>query len=498
MAIEDFVAFEIGTFYSKDGKCKADADVAGIGVVVSFTAAAVLTTSLSICAALLDGLVDMDSAIPPKALHAISRRSLGRLITIERAKFGRQLLDRLMLALADQQLLTGIALLISGYIRARNPRLLNTEENSYIFLLWEPHFHLIIYLSCLASSSHLASVLTLKSYFASHSAVAQLRLVLIFIFAILLVASICFAFPFSLVYISRTLYSTSPIYLWVDIKYELCKIFPETCPSKAKTAWILISFYLVSGLVILYPFWISICQISPKIRESTTESMSRLWKSKNKLFPMYWIRCVSKSLRNRPGSSATARCLRAIPSRIKSALILLAFGTTAMAFYMQLLFASISLTYTMAQKFALAPDKLLNYLDEEVDWSTTKVCSLNVDEANTWNFGQMLPLILLFQFILAGMGAFYELRDESQHELPHARVPTELFPLASCERTSFETTRLESDGLHQEMVPLQTTSSFSSRSSLGADLASQSSLASGSDAKDVDSSRRRAGRRSTF
>ncbi|KAL1392628.1 hypothetical protein HDK64DRAFT_250948 [Phyllosticta capitalensis] len=61
----------------------------------------------------------------------------------------------------------------------------------------------------------------------------------------------------------------------------------------------------------------------------------------------------------------------------------------------------------MAQKFALAPDKLLNYLDEEVDWSTTKVCSLNVDEANTWNFGQMLPLILLFQFILAGMGAFY-------------------------------------------------------------------------------------------
>ncbi|KAK8225400.1 hypothetical protein HDK77DRAFT_487498 [Phyllosticta capitalensis] len=78
-----------------------------------------------------------------------------------------------------------------------------------------------------------------------------------------------------------------------------------------------------------------------------------------------------------------------------------------MAFYMQLLFASISLTYTMAQKFALAPDKLLNYLDEEVDWSTTKVCSLNVDEANTWNFGQMLPLILLFQFILAGMGAFY-------------------------------------------------------------------------------------------
>lgn len=75
MAIEDFVAFEIGTFYSKDGKCKADADVAGIGV--SSGTEPIHTTYFIILTVCLGGCVLHRSCCPHDFIVNL-RRSSGR------------------------------------------------------------------------------------------------------------------------------------------------------------------------------------------------------------------------------------------------------------------------------------------------------------------------------------------------------------------------------------------------------------------------------------
>lgn len=95
-----------------------DADVAGIGVVISFLIAGLMTTLASITAAILESRIDEDDGgliFMPGFIH----RWLARGMTDrkrERCKFWRDILERLILNLADQQLITGISLIVIGYI----------------------------------------------------------------------------------------------------------------------------------------------------------------------------------------------------------------------------------------------------------------------------------------------------------------------------------------------------------------------------------------------
>jgi hypothetical protein len=67
--------------------------------------------------------------------------------SIKRRFFFRRVLDRHILSLADQQLITGFALVLAGHIKF-------TSE------IQGAHFSLIVYLGCLSSSPHLAGVIT--------------------------------------------------------------------------------------------------------------------------------------------------------------------------------------------------------------------------------------------------------------------------------------------------------------------------------------------------
>ena len=75
----------------------------------------------------------------------------------------RKILDRLVLAFADQQLVTGISLLVSGYVKG------SSDMQGLWHYIDGAHFSLIVYMSYLSSSSHLASVLTLRRYFPTTS-----------------------------------------------------------------------------------------------------------------------------------------------------------------------------------------------------------------------------------------------------------------------------------------------------------------------------------------
>lgn len=137
---------------------------------------AISTTIASITAAYLDEVLGVDAAFLPKRLNAVVSKNQDR-ARIHRCNFWRIVLERLVLALADQQLVTGFAILITGWIVYRRE-------------FHGAHFTLVVYLSSLSSSSHLAAIITLRKHFNDNAALAILRIVFIATFAIVLLISI--------------------------------------------------------------------------------------------------------------------------------------------------------------------------------------------------------------------------------------------------------------------------------------------------------------------
>jgi hypothetical protein len=133
---------------------------------------AFLTTVASVCAACLDEALLAKTAFFPKRLNALLSKNQDP-AHLRRCTFWRKVLERLIIALADQQLVTGFAILITGWIVYRDH-------------LDGAHFTLVIYLSSVSSTSHLAAVITLRQYFHDNFLLAQLRLFCVVLFATML------------------------------------------------------------------------------------------------------------------------------------------------------------------------------------------------------------------------------------------------------------------------------------------------------------------------
>ena len=144
--------------------------------------ASLLTTIASVAAALLDAAVEEPMAVFPSWLQNWLSRGLST-TQLNNRKLWRRVLDRLILGFADQQLITGFALLVSGYVTV-----FPGPEGGWPFD--GAHWNLVVYMSCLSSSTHLACVLTLRKYFGIHKLTAIIRVVLIILFSLLLIPSI--------------------------------------------------------------------------------------------------------------------------------------------------------------------------------------------------------------------------------------------------------------------------------------------------------------------
>ncbi|KAF2844668.1 hypothetical protein T440DRAFT_409701, partial [Plenodomus tracheiphilus IPT5] len=97
----------------------------------------------------------------------------------------RPFLDPLIIGFGDQQLATGYAVLLSGWIKV--------AQNA--FEVQGAHFVLILYSCALSSSSHLAALITLRKYFRKYRLIAKIRLTSVIVFAMFLfgsmIAAIC-------------------------------------------------------------------------------------------------------------------------------------------------------------------------------------------------------------------------------------------------------------------------------------------------------------------
>jgi len=146
----------------------ADADVSGIGVIISFLLSAYLTFAL-VLGAYVFGYID-DSLLRPvdKRVHGINSRRVG--------SDWYEAIRQCVLLFSDQQIMVGIAILIAGFIG------LAGDMSVY-------HFQIVIYLSWMASSVHLSALTMLGSFLEQHKAVMGWRVAgMVILFLLMLVA----------------------------------------------------------------------------------------------------------------------------------------------------------------------------------------------------------------------------------------------------------------------------------------------------------------------
>jgi hypothetical protein len=312
---------------------------------------ALLTTVVSVFAACLDEALVADKRFFPSWLNGRLRAHLSKHKDDNhdrrcRLMFWRKVLERLMIALADQQLVTGFAILITGLIVYRGH-------------YKGAHFTLVVYLSCLSSSSHLAAIITLRQYFLDNHALAKLRIACIWAFAILLALAIPMskAFgPFSLAW------------------------FLVSKPDRKPIAARFILSYL-SVWQLLWFFWTGIWHISPlKKQESYKAKFNRAFSI------VAWNPIYHSS----PEGQARRKKYTLYPRRVLRYLI---FLTPFSVFVLQVAFAAFSVVMALAQKFVPSG-------------SDPNSCSLRSKEENEMGYGQILAILLLVLPIIAAFEAY--------------------------------------------------------------------------------------------
>jgi hypothetical protein len=180
MSIRPFPPGKECTDFMKDGgQPVPDADISGLGVILAFTISAYLTFAL-VLASYLFGQVDgsllnvvdtqvfrVRSSRPPQNLNGRPTR----------LQFSRAL-RQAILALSDQQIVTGIAILGAGFQGLRLGGI-----DSY-------HFQTVIYLAWMSSSVHLSALSILAPILKERPALRIWRLTGMFVLLILLVVAL--------------------------------------------------------------------------------------------------------------------------------------------------------------------------------------------------------------------------------------------------------------------------------------------------------------------
>lgn len=312
---------------------------------------AILTTVASIIAAYLDEVLRAETAFLPKRLNAIISKNQDH-IRIRRCKFWRVVLERLIIALADQQLVTGFAILITGWI-------------VYNESIYGAHFSLVIYLSSLSSSSHLAAIITLRRYFNDNPALALLRIALISTFALGLAISITLSESFNIFYFVFWYIFDHVDFAVIPLVYDVFVIWP-----------------------ILWAFWTGIWQIVPGARDRFTAWVTR----------KIWLPICSVGRRICfPLSFVQHRIPTRVSDRLRkyarATLHYMVFLSPGTVFVLQIVFAAISVAMVLAQKFS--PGDLEHY-----------ECSLNSKDENKMGYGQILALLMLALPIIAVVEAY--------------------------------------------------------------------------------------------
>ena len=299
-------------------------------------------------------------------------------------------MDRLILNFADQQLVTGFALLICAWVKLHANPVLQGAKLGYQARFpntWLPNaqFALVVFLGMASSSSHLACVLVLRDYMQKHQSAARLRFALIVVFSAFLATTVALAS------------SLTPYFAWIILKPILLIIYTE---AKGPPDWVsvlIVALTIAIPLfVILVVFWLCALQLMPGFKRTMREKIrtvllyrikkwfkiSKIWHScLMRLLPLKWRKPFTKF--------------------VKRTFWFMMLGNELVVFILQILLAIISIVWIGLQRLAIPPTYYRTY-----DPRPTPLCSLHhVAPSGAWaSFGQLLPLILLLLPVISAYG----------------------------------------------------------------------------------------------
>jgi hypothetical protein len=205
-------------------------------------------------------------------------------------------------------------------------------------------------MACLSSSTHLAALITLRKYFGNYATALRVRVVLIVIFNYSLSGALAVVFSFAIS-------GSFTLYLAYLLACGICYVF-------------------ITALYVINP------SLKPKVERLIRDCWSNI-KFLLCLSLVYWL--LEKAF----SPQIKARVVKAFKSGFWYLILLGPFPI----FVMQVLFATLSLGLTVAQKSIESPNAKL--------W-----CSLNSDEENAWGFGQILAMLLLLLPVLSAFETY--------------------------------------------------------------------------------------------
>ncbi|PSN66664.1 hypothetical protein BS50DRAFT_620884 [Corynespora cassiicola Philippines] len=160
---------------------EVDTDIAGVGVLIAFLLSSLLTCGAILWGYLTDSLPLSTTSAVDEAIVLWLRKSRKtapahqNLLTREQRT---QALTRFILALSDQQLVTGLALMISAFANTANITIFDMK--------------LVDTFAWFSATTHLAALAVLQDYMYIHSSVRSFRVIGVFIFLIMFGIIQCF------------------------------------------------------------------------------------------------------------------------------------------------------------------------------------------------------------------------------------------------------------------------------------------------------------------
>jgi hypothetical protein len=289
--------------------------------VFSALIASSITTLASVAAAVIDTRLGVSTIVPQEwgwAGEDLSPEATQRYQT------WRKILGLVVRILADTQALVGFTMLINAYINLRQQH----DPTASLLDFQDAYMTLSVYLSCLASCSHLASLLVMRDYIDRHRTATTLRIILIVLFGTLLTVTI-----------DLSEYAFQPFF--VVMEKVLVNIMGMSRSAEFHLE------YAAAPIIMMYIFWISIDQLVKPLRTRVQSLWPRV-RSFTIRWALVWLRDD-----RRLGEAQYAR----ITSPLKALGNFQLFSHPIIVFLLQLLFALVCLTFTLLLIFTPAPPR---------------------------------------------------------------------------------------------------------------------------------------------
>jgi hypothetical protein len=302
----------------------------------------------------------------------------------EQMKLWREVLIDFILTAADYMAIQGFALLASAYLNT-----FTTAKRNHLSALnyQDNYFTCLVYLCIIACTTHLASLLAIRSHLQDNLTSSKIRICIFVVFGLCLGVTLDLnEYAFQYFYVHAERFFISKLH-W----------------SAGLEKWA-IEYAAPMGFIV-WVYWIAIYHVLQATFDQLGAKILRILRRSAFLRELKQniLCCGCWSRRNQARTESDSH-KEAVAARWLKTLARWIFLSHPMViFVVQLIFTAISIVFLLKQKYAKAPTPSAAERAQGVgQW-----CSLWNSNDNSMSFGQFLPLFLLMLPVYSSVGKYF-------------------------------------------------------------------------------------------